>query len=141
MNKVILIGHTGKDPEVKLWDNGKTVEITLATTERWKDRQTGEPKSKTTWHNLRFHGNVSNVVEQYVRKGDKIAVMGKIDNYQYEGKDGTTKYGSRVDVRELDLLGSANRETREQQAIPEPMAGSPNPPQPPAADPNEDLPF
>ena len=145
MNKVTLIGNAGSDPEVKTWENGgKSVFLTLATSKKWKNKDTGEPVEKTTWHNLRFNGNICDVVGKYVKKGDKIAVVGEIDNYEYQDKDGHKRYGTRVDVREMELLGSKRQETPTTMASSSQTnqgAATPSVNVPANSDASDDLPF
>ena len=105
MNKIILIGHVGKDPEIQTLESGKKVaKFTIATSEKWKTKD-GEKKEVTDWHNITFFGNIANVVEQYVKKGDKLAIEGKAKQDKYE-KDGVTKYFSYILGSNLEMLGS-----------------------------------
>lgn len=106
MNKVILLGNVGQDIEVVTFDNGnKIAKTTLATSEHWKDKTTGEKKTATEWHNLVFVGAVVGVVEKYVKKGDKLSVEGKIKTRSYENKEGVKMYRTEVEVRDVYLLG------------------------------------
>jgi single-strand DNA-binding protein len=105
MNKAILIGNVGKDPEMRTTQNGKDVaSFSLATTERWRDKD-GDKKEETTWHNVVVFGALCKVVGPYVKKGSKISIVGKIQNRSYTAKDGSTKYISEVVVDDLELLG------------------------------------
>lgn len=114
MNKVTLIGNVGKDVEVKSFENGNKIALTsLATSEHWKDKTTGEKKSATEWHNLVFSGGVVSVVEKYVKRGDKIAIEGKIKNRKWQDKDGNDKYTTEIHCRELHLLTA--KETTDKQ--------------------------
>ena len=113
MNKVILIGNAGKDPEIINFENGnKLAKFTLATTEFYKDKS-GEKASETTWHNLTVFGPVASVVEKYIKKGAKIAIEGKIQIREYETKDGEKKRSFEIVVKELMLLDS-KKQTGEQ---------------------------
>lgn len=106
LNKVTLIGSCGKDPESLFFPSGgKQVTISLATSERWKDKQSGERKEKTSWHNLVFNGGLADVVDQYVKKGSKIYVAGKLDYQEWE-KDGVKKYMTRIVVDNMVMLDS-----------------------------------
>lgn len=106
MNKVILLGNVGQDIEVVTFDNGnKIAKTTLATSEHWKDKTTGEKKTATEWHNLVFIGAVVGVVEKYVKKGDKLSVEGKIKTRSFENKDGVKMYRTEIEVRDVHLLG------------------------------------
>lgn len=135
LNKVTLIGSCGKDPESRFFPSGdRQVTISLATSERWKDKQSGERKEKTSWHNLAFNGKLADIVDQYVKKGSKIYVEGKIDYREWE-KGGVKKYMTQIVVEKMVMLDSksegqsSDRHTpmrpSEQHAKPEPANGAP----------------
>ena len=106
-NKVNLLGNLGKDPEIYTFDNGdKVAKFTLATSEHWKDKQTGEKKSKTEWHNIVVQGGAAKVVEQYVKKGDKIDLEGKLTTRKWKDNDGNDKYQTEVVCRSVVLLSA-----------------------------------
>ena len=106
LNKVTLIGSCGKDPESRFFPSGdRQVTISLATSEQWKDKQSGERKEKTSWHNLAFNGKLADIVDQHVKKGSKIYVDGKIDYQEWE-KDGVKKYMTRIVVDNMVMLDS-----------------------------------
>ncbi len=108
LNQVNLIGRTGGDPEVKYLPNGDAVcNITIATSERWKDKQSGEQKESTEWHRLVFFGKLAEIVGEYVRKGGLIYVQGKLKTRKWE-KDGVTHYTTEIHVSEMKMLGSKN---------------------------------
>jgi single-strand DNA-binding protein len=106
MNIAHLIGRVGQTPEIRSSQNGKTVAtLSLATTERWRDKS-GERQEKTIWHNLVcWQEGLCKVIEQYVNKGDMLAITGKIENRKYE-KDGQTKYISEIIISDLEMLTS-----------------------------------
>lgn len=104
MNKAILSGNAGQDPEVRILQNGSIMaSLSLATSERYKDKD-GEKKVTTTWHNLVIWGKLAEVVEKYVKKGDRLLIIGKIQNRSYE-KDGQTRYITEIVVSELEFTG------------------------------------
>ena len=104
-NKVQLIGNLGQTPEIISFDNGnKLAKWTMATNETYKNTQ-GEKVTDTQWHNVVAWGNVAGIVEQYVEKGQEIAVEGKIVNRTYETKEGEKRYATEIQVSELLLLG------------------------------------
>lgn len=107
MNVVHLIGRVGKDPEVRTFnDGGKVANITLATTERGYKLQNGtEIPEHTDWHDLRFKGGLAGIVEKFVHKGDKIAVVGKLQYRQYE-KDGQKRMVTEINVEDMELLSN-----------------------------------
>ena len=98
INKVTLLGNVGKDPEIKTFQNGgKVANFSLATSESWKDKATGEKKSKTEWHNIVVHNpNLVEIVSKYVKKGTKLLIEGKLETRKYAGKDGTDRYIAEV---------------------------------------------
>ena len=100
VNKVILIGNLGKDPEVKYMPSGDAIaNITLATSETWNDKSSGEKKEKTEWHRVVFFGKLAEVVGQYVKKGSKIYVEGQLQTRKWQGQDGQDRYTTEVVVR------------------------------------------
>lgn len=104
VNKVILIGNLGKDPEVRYFPSGDAIANTsLATSESWKDKQTGEQKERTEWHNLVFPGKLGEIAGKYLKKGSKVYVEGSLRTRKWE-KDGVTHYTTEVRVNELQML-------------------------------------
>lgn len=98
MNRVTLIGNVGKDPESRSFQNGgKVVNLSLATAESWKDKSTGERKEKTEWHTVAiFQDGLTGIVEQYVRKGSKILVEGKLQTRKWQDQSGNDRYSTEV---------------------------------------------
>lgn len=104
VNKVILIGNLGADPVIKEFPNGSIAEFSIATTETWKDRDSGERKSLTDWHNVVVRRTaLANVVKQYVKKGMSVYIEGKIRTRSYE-KEGEKRYVTEILVDELTIL-------------------------------------
>lgn len=104
VNKVILIGNLGKDPEMKSFPNGDAFcNITLATSESWNDKQTGEKKERTEWHNLVFTRKLAEIVGQYLRKGSKIYVEGSLRTRKWQ-KDGVDRYTTEILVNDMQML-------------------------------------
>lgn len=107
VNKVILLGHTGKDPEVKDVAGEKVANLSLATTEKGYTLQNGtQVPDRTEWHSLIFWKGLAEVVEKYVKKGSQIYVEGKIKTRQYEDRTGSKRYVTEIFVDKLELLGS-----------------------------------
>lgn len=105
VNKVILVGRLGKDPEVRHLENGATVaNFSMATSETYKDRQTGERREQTEWHNVVLWRGLAEVAEKYVKKGDMIYVEGKLRTRSWE-KDGVTRYTTEVVGDNMTMLG------------------------------------
>jgi len=99
VNKVILIGNLGADPEVRYMPSGDAVaNVRIATSESWKDRNTGEMQERTEWHNVVFFGKLAEVVKQYLHKGSKIYVEGKLRTRKWQGQDGQDRYTTEVVV-------------------------------------------
>lgn len=105
MNKVILIGNVGKEPEVTTFKNGDRIAtLSLATSEKYKDKQ-GQTQEVTEWHRVKFNGKMVDIVEKWVKKGDKIVVEGKIHYSKKEG-NGVTTYFTDILCREMKMLSS-----------------------------------
>ena len=107
VNKVILVGNLGRDPEIRTFPSGDRVaNCTMATTESWKDKQTGERRELTEWHRLTFRGGLAGIVEQYLRKGSQIYVEGSIRSRKFTDKEGVEKSITEINVSEMTMLGS-----------------------------------
>ncbi len=112
MNRVTLMGRVGKDPEIRSFQNGdKVANFTIATSERWKDKDSGEKKERTEWHNVSVTGPVVKVVEAYVHKGDQILIEGQLQTRKWQDQAGNDKYTTEVVVRAIGgavhLIGGA----------------------------------
>jgi len=116
INKVTLVGSLGKDPESRFFASGdQQVLVAMATSERWKDKQTGERKEKVSWHNLVFNNGLAKIADEYLKKGSKIYVEGKIDYQEWE-KDSVKKYMTRIVVSEMKMLDSREGNAQQQTA-------------------------
>lgn len=105
VNKAILVGNLGKDPEVRYMTNGEAVaSVTLATTDKWKDKQ-GQPQEKTEWHNLSFFGRLAEIAGEYLRKGSQIYVEGRISTDKWQDKEGKDRYTTKIVVQQMQMLG------------------------------------
>ncbi len=97
VNKVILIGNLGKDPEVRSMQNGgKVANLSLATSESWRDKATGERKEKTEWHRVVIFGNLAEIAEKYLKKGSKVYVSGSLQTRKWTDQSGADKYSTEV---------------------------------------------
>jgi single-strand DNA-binding protein len=106
VNKIILVGNVGKDPEIRYLPSGQAVaNISLATTDRWKDKQTGEAKEHTEWHRINFFDRLAEVVGDYVKKGSPIYVEGSLRTRKYTDKDGIERQITEVRADVMQLLG------------------------------------
>ncbi len=105
VNRVILVGRLGKDPETRYMPNGEAVtNATLATSERWKDKS-GEQQEKTEWHRLTFYRKLAEIAGEYLKKGSLIYVEGKLATRKYQDKEGKDTYTTEVIVNEMQMLG------------------------------------
>lgn len=107
INKVILIGNVGQDPEVKVMPSGGTVaNISIATSESWTDKQTGEKVEKTEWHRVIFFKRLAEVVGEYVKKGSKIYVEGRLQTKKWQDNNGNDRYTTEIIANSMQMLDS-----------------------------------
>ena len=126
VNKVILIGNLGKDPDVRHLENGATVaNFPIATSENYKDRKTGEKVSQTEWHNIVVWRGLADITERYLKKGDKVYIEGKLRTRSWQDQDGNTKYTTEVVADNLTMLGKSSDNTTASQAQPAAVTSSP----------------
>lgn len=128
LNLVQLIGNVTKDPEIKSLENGtKLATLSIATNETWKDKNTGEKKQKSDFHNLVVWGTLADVFEKYVKKGDPIYVSGKLETRSWEDKEsGKKMYRTEINVRDMNMLGSRKDESQAQPSPEEPLPDVPD---------------
>jgi len=106
VNKVILVGNVGNDPEFRVMPNGNGVaNVSLATSETWKDKNTGDQQEKTEWHRVIFFNRLAEIVEQYVKKGTKLYIEGRLQTRSWE-QDGVKRYTTEVVASEMQMLDS-----------------------------------
>ena len=106
LNKVTLIGNLGADPEVRYMPSGGAVaNVSLATTFRWKDRDTKEKKESTEWHRVVFFNRLAEVVGEYLRKGSQIYIEGRLQTRKWKDKDGIERYSTEIIATEMQMLG------------------------------------
>ena len=104
INKVILVGNLGNDPEIRYMPNGNAVaNVSLATSDSWKDKATGEQQEKTEWHRVVFFNRLAEIVEQYVKKGSKLYVEGRLQTRSWE-QDGVKRYSTEIVASEMQML-------------------------------------
>ena len=105
VNKVILIGNVGQDPETRYMPSGNPVSnVSLATTDTWTDKQSGQKQERTEWHRLNFFGPLAEVVQKYVTKGSKIYVEGSIHTRKWQDQNGQDRYSTEIKVRDMQML-------------------------------------
>ena len=107
VNKVILVGNLGRDPDSRTFPSGDQVcNVTIATTDKWKDKSSGEMKEATEWHRLVFNGRLAEIAAQYLRKGSQIYVEGQIRTRKFTDKEGVEKFATEIRVDQMQMLGS-----------------------------------
>ena len=112
INKVELIGNLGADPEVKVMPSGgNVVNLRLATTRRWKDRNTGERKDATEWHRVVCFNRTADIAAQYLKKGSQVYIEGRLQTRKWQAQDGTDRYSTEIVANSLTMLGKKSTET------------------------------
>ena len=153
VNKVILVGRLGRDPETRYMPNGDAItNFSLATDEQWRDRN-GERQTRTEWHNVSLYGKLGEIASQYLRKGSQVFVEGKIQSRKYTDKDGIERMAYNIIGNEMKMLGnrndgsdSGNNNAAPPTSNPPPAAPRRQPPQqtpttPPIDDIDDSIPF
>src|SRR3954466_5857238 len=129
VNKVILVGNLGADPETKYLPSGDAVaNIRLATTDRWKDKASGEMKEATEWHRIAFFGRLAEIAGEYLKKGSQVYVEGRIRTRKWQDKEGQDRYSTEIVAEQMQMLGS-----RSGSGEPRPEGASPRSSEPKAA--------
>ena len=106
INKVILIGNLGQDPETKAMPSGTTVcNLRIATSESWKDKQTGETKEQTEWHTVAMFGRLAEIAGEYLRKGSQVYIEGRLRTRKWQDKNGNDRYSTEIVANEMQMLG------------------------------------
>ncbi|MBR7069294.1 MAG: single-stranded DNA-binding protein [Oxalobacter sp.] len=154
INKVIIVGNLGRDPESRYSPNGEQVtRVSIATTDARKDRQTGERIENTEWHRVVFFGKLAEIAGQYLKKGSQVYVEGRLRTSKYTGKDGIERYSTDIIAEQMQMLGSrqgsgdpvGGYDGGFQQSAPRQGAAKPQPSQggglPPNIPMDDDIPF
>ena len=150
VNKVILVGNLGKDPETRYAPSGDAVtNIVVATTETWKDKASGEKREATEWHRVVFFGKLAEIAGQYLKKGSQVYLEGKLKTRKWQDKDGQDRFTTEINADEMKMLGSKGdgqqqEGQRPQQTQQRPPANTQRQPQGPAggfSDMDDDIPF
>ena len=147
VNKVIVVGNLGKDPETRFLPDGKAVcNFSVATTDKWKDKATGDAKEATEWHRISSFGRLAEICGEYLKKGSQVYVEGKLRTRKWQDKEGQDRYTTEIIADAMQMLGSRSgmgggepRDTREP-----PAAGESRPAKKPAGqfqDMDDDIPF
>jgi single-strand DNA-binding protein len=123
VNKVTIIGNLGKDPETRYMPSGEAMtSITVATTESWKDKATGEKKEATEWHRISFFGKLAEIAGQYLKKGSQVYIEGSLRTRKYTDKDGVEKYATDIKADKMQMLGGKGGESEAPRPSPAPAA-------------------
>ena len=129
-NKVILVGNLGNDPETRFMPSGSAVtNITVATSESWKDKQTGQQQERTEWHKVAFFGKLAEIAGEYLKKGSKVYIEGSLRTRKWQGQDGQDRYTTEIVASEMQMLdsrGGGHSEAKPvQQAAQQPQQSAP----------------
>jgi single-strand DNA-binding protein len=117
VNKVILVGTLGKDPETKTFPNGGSLtQFSIATSDSWTDKNTGERKEQTEWHRIVLHNRLGEIAQQYLRKGSKVYIEGSLRTRQWTDQSGQERYTTEIRGEQMQMLDSNNRQQSEQSA-------------------------
>lgn len=133
VNKVIIVGNLGKDPESRAMPSGGTAtNLTVATTESWKDKQSGEKQERTEWHNVVAFNRLAEIMAEYLKKGSQVYIEGKLQTRKWQDKEGNDRYTTEILANEMQMLGgNSGASTTQQQSRPTQSQ--------PAASQNDDL--
>lgn len=144
INKVILVGHLGQDPEIKYMPSGGSVaNVSIATSDQWKDKESGEMKERTEWHRVVFFNRLAEIVGEYLRKGSQVYVEGRLQTRKWQDQNGNDRYTTEIVASEMQMLGG--RGDNNQQSPQQSQAPAQNQqaamPSGGAADFDDDIPF
>jgi len=143
INKVILVGNLGADPETRYMPSGSAVtNIRIATTESWKDKDTGDQQERTEWHSVAFFGRLAEIVAEYLRKGSQVYIEGKLRTRKWQDREGNDRWSTEVVANEMQMLGGRPGSNAPAQA-PAPAAAQvgADAPQPPPGEFDDEIPF
>ena len=116
LNKVMLIGNLGADPEMRYTGNGNAVgNVRLATAESWRDRESGEQQERTEWHRVIFFGRLAEIVGEYLRKGSQIYIEGRLQTRKWQDREGNDRYTTEIVASEMQMLGGRGGSTEPSQ--------------------------
>ncbi len=150
INKAILVGNLGKDPETKYLPSGGAVtNVTLATSDAWKDKASGEMQERTEWHRVVFFNRLAEIAAEYLRKGSQIYVEGRIQTRKWQGQDGQDRYTTEIVASEMQMLGGRGEGGGGARGggqygggqSSQPSRPAPSPMPEPQMDPDDDIPF
>ena len=139
VNKAIIVGNLGNDPEIRYSANGNAIaSISVATSDRWKDKNTGEQQERTEWHRVKLFGRLAELAGEYLKKGSQVYIEGRIQTSKYQDKDGNDRWSTEIVARDMTFLGGRGGAGDSQGA---PSAGSPQRDSAQSGDFDDDIPF
>ncbi|MBL0876085.1 single-stranded DNA-binding protein [Serratia nevei] len=146
VNKMILLGNLGKDPEVRYTQNGGAIaNLTIATSESWRDKQSGEQKEKTEWHRVVLFGKLAEVAGEYLRKGSQVYIEGKLTTRKWADQAGVERYTTEIHVNVggvMQMIGGKQEASQSgNQQLPPKQQNKPQPSNEPPMDFDDDIPF
>jgi len=142
VNKVILVGNLGNDPEVRYGNNGNAItNITIATSEKWKDKNTQQDQERTEWHRVAFFNKLAEIAGEYLRKGSQVYVEGSLRTRKWQDNDGNDKYTTEIVASEMQMLGGRGESSNSQPQQPQRQQQAQPEQQPPSNDFDDDIPF
>jgi single-strand DNA-binding protein len=147
VNKVIIVGNLGRDPEIRYMPSGDAIaNIAVATTYKSKDKNTGEQKELTEWHRISFFGRLAEIVGQYLKKGSSVYVEGRLQTRKYTDKDGIERYATDIIAENMQMLGGRSSDDYQEEAQNPPPARQQKPvprqrPKPDISGMDDDIPF
>jgi len=144
VNKVIIVGNLGQDPETRSFpDGGSVTNVSVATSENWKDRQTGQQQERTEWHRIVFKNRLAEIAAQYLRKGSKVYIEGQLRTRKWTNQQGQDQYTTEIYAREMQMLDSKSESDNTNHAQNAPQSAPQPAPQAPAGfdDFDDDIPF
>jgi len=140
INKVILVGNLGADPETRYMPSGSAVtNLSIATSEQWKDKQSGEQKERTEWHKVAMFNRLAEIAAEYLRKGSQVYIEGKLRTRKWQDRDGNDRWTTEIIADEMQMLGG--RGGGGSAPMSSGSGSSSAPPQPPADEFDDDIPF
>ena len=141
INKVIIVGNLGADPETRYMPSGSAVtNLSVATSEQWKDKQTGEQKERTEWHKVAMFNRLAEIAAEYLRKGSQVYIEGKLRTRKWQDRDGNDRWTTEVIADEMQMLGGRGG-GGSAPMMPSDSGSSGGPPQSPPDDFEDDIPF
>ena len=127
INKVIIVGNCGQDPETRhLPSGGAVTNVSIATSEAWKDKNTGEQKERSEWHRVVFFNRLAEIAGEYLKKGSKVYVEGSLRTRKWQAQDGSDRYSTEIVASEMQMLDSRGQDSQQSAAVSPPSVAQPS---------------